>query len=77
MDLRQLFDQNQFIDPWLPPFGYGFLIPDVNNSWEQAITVESAQLHAKRDTLPRCCQNFAQRNHNPFSAYGTSAGLCR
>lgn len=74
MDGWQLLDQNQFINPLS---GQGF-ITDINNVWvEPALTVGSARLHEKRELLPRPYQNFEQRNHNPFSAYGTSTGLYR
>ena len=77
MDCRQILYQNQFINPWLPLSGQGF-ITDIDHVWaEPALTVESAPLHEKRDHLPRPYQDFEQYNHNPFSAYGTSTGLYR
>ena len=76
MDLRLLFDQNQFINPLMPLSGHGFLIPDVNIPWEElALTVESAQPRANRNLPPCSYQNFAQHNNNPSSAHGTRQGF--
>lgn len=76
MDRRQLPDQNQFINPWLPLSGQGF-ITDINHVWAKpALTVESARLHEKSGHPPRPYQNFGQHSHNLFSVHGTSTELC-